>query len=567
LLLAVQSCGKKDSQEGDVIFELTKPEETGINFVNTIPENDTMNQFNFFLLFNGNGVATGDLNNDGLPEVVFTGNEKPAALYLNKGDFKFEDITEKAGLKTSYWMGGISLADVNNDGFLDIYICRNGPDKIRDHKRNLLFINNGNLTFTEKAAEWGVDDPGNSTCASFFDLDNDGDLDLFVGGRIKPGYYTDVNLRSYLLKNNKGTFVDVTENFAPDLFQPGMVCAAVFCDYNNDEKMDLIVSGEFMPVVIMTNNGNKLVNQSIEAGTSLISGWYNSLMAVDIDNDSDLDLIAGNKGENSFFQATQDDNIKVFWSDLDQSGNTDFWLTYSKDHKDYPAYDLDEMATAFPMFVLKKFRTYSSFSGKTAQEVFGEENTKKSLMASQFNSLLLRNNGGTFGVEILPRLAQAGPLCGITAADVDGNGFLDIIGIGNNYAPRVEHGRDDALAGFVLYNNNGANFRFSHGTENGFYVDGDAKSLVWMDFPGKSFCFIATQNNSSAKAFRLTRDNMKFLPAPSKATRALVYLKNNGTRVENLSQGWGYLSASRPGVWTNKQVKSVQFLDALGNKL
>ena len=399
------------------------------------------------------------------------------------------------------------------------------------------------------------------------DIDGDGDLDLFVGGRIKPGYYTDVNLRSYLLKNNKGTFVDVTENFAPDLFQPGMVCAAVFCDYNNDEKMDLIVSGEFMPVVIMTNNGNKLVNQSIEAGTSLISGWYNSLMAVDIDNDSDLDLIAGNKGENSFFQATQDDNIKVFWSDLDQSGNTDFWLTYSKDHKDYPAYDLDEMATAFPMFVLKKFRTYSSFSGKTAQEVFGEENTKKSLMASQFNSLLLRNNGGTFGVEILPRLAQAGSLCGITAADVDGNGFLDIIGIGNNYAPRVEHGRDDALAGFVLYNNNGANFRFSHGTENGFYVDGDAKSLVWMDFPGKSFCFIATQNNSSAKAFRLTRDNMKFLPAPSKATRALVYLKNNGTRVENLSQGWGYLSASRPGVWTNKQVKSVQFLDALGNKL
>jgi hypothetical protein len=120
LLLAVQSCGKKDSQEGDVIFELTKPEETGINFVNTIPENDTMNQFDFFLLFNGNGVATGDLNNDGLPEVVFTGNEKPAALYLNKGDFKFEDITEKAGLKTSYWMGGISLADVNNDGFLDI---------------------------------------------------------------------------------------------------------------------------------------------------------------------------------------------------------------------------------------------------------------------------------------------------------------------------------------------------------------------------------------------------------------------------------------------------------------
>jgi hypothetical protein len=362
--------------------------------------------------------------------------------------------------------------------------------------------------------------------------------------------------------------VDVTEYAAPDLFQPGMVCAAVFCDYNKDNKMDLIVSGEWMPIAFLANNGSKLVNQTGEAGTVGIPGWYNSLMAVDIDNDEDLDIIAGNKGMNSFFQATDEDNIKIYWTDLDQSGNVDFWLTYSKNRKEYPVHELDDMGAAYPLFMKKRFTTYESFAGKTAQEVFGEENLKKnSMRASQFNSLLLRNNGGSFAIEPLPRLAQAGPVCGITAADIDGNGFLDIIGIGNNYAPRVEYGRDDALSGFVLYNNNGKSFNFSHGTENGFYVDGDAKSLVWMDMPGKSLCLIATQNNSTAKAFHLSKTKMKFLAAPAKAGKAMVYLKNGGSRIENLSQGWGYLSAARPGVWMNDQVKSVQFLDVYGNKL
>ncbi|MFN4915536.1 MAG: FG-GAP-like repeat-containing protein [Sphingomonadales bacterium] len=1180
VLLTFFSCGENE-EKVQKIFELTNPEETGITFANTIPENDTLNQFNFLLLFSGNGVATGDLNNDGLPEIIFTGNEKPAVLYLNKGDFTFEDITEKSGLKTSHWMGGISMADVNNDGYLDIYICRNGPDKIREHKRNLLFINNGNLTFTEKAAEWGVDDPGNSTCASFFDMDNDGDLDmylgnnadryfadvatpytpalmrdeisqqhlfrndgekftdvseeagvsamgyclsvtaadfnkdgfvdlyvcndvhvpdfyyvnngdgtftnqietafkhtsnnsmgadaadynkdgwldlftadmlsedprrfgllagpknydffttalrngyghqymhnnlqtnfkghfadlaylngvartdwswsplfadydndgksdlfitngyyrdvsnmdfilyqtrkdmqfkkplhkltnelgriptikeiaarlnisekdaekisskttinhkdileqlpfeklsnyayrnmgnyrftnvtqqwgleeptlstgstyadldadgkldliicnqgevahvyknigpdknylrvkckggkknnrwgigckfiletdsgqqlmemqpsrgfqsatepiihiglgeesklkkltaiwpngefqilnnikcnqvidvnennasgkwdysrkekytfeeittdlglnfihregdnpdfkrepllphrfsmqgpgsttgdvngdgltdllisnaresngsvlylqtkdgkltpslsqpwksmnnvdalgclmfdadadgdndiymaaggseyifqspayrhriyfndgkgnfterlnalpdmkvsgacvsagdldgdgdldLFVGGRLKPGMYPEPNVRSYLLQNNNGSFTDVTEKMAPALMQPGMVGASVFCDYNNDNKTDLIISGEWMPISVFMNNGKVLVNQSAEAGTEWMYGWYNSLMAVDIDNDADLDLVAGNKGMNSFFQATQEQNIKIFWSDLDRSGNIDFWLTYNKDNKDYPAYDLDIMATAFPMFMLKKFRTYASFAGKSVQEVFGEEHLKNNMSASQFNSILLRNNEGKFTAENLPRLAQAAPLCGITTADVDGNGYLDIIGLGNSYAPRVEHGRDDALAGFILYNNEGTNFTFSHGTENGFYVDGDAKSLVWMDFPGKSLCLVATQNNNSAKVFTLTTQNMKFIAAPRKAARALVNLNDGRTRTENLTNGWGYLSAPRPGVWQNNRVKSVQFLDANGNRL
>jgi hypothetical protein len=463
---------------------------------------------------------------------------------------------------------GCLIFDADADGDNDIYMSAGGSEYVFPNSayRHRLYINDGKGNFTEnKNALPEISVSG--ACVAAGDVDNDGDLDLFVGGRLKPGYYPDANIRSYLLINNKGTFTDATPKVAPDLMYPGMVCAAVFCDYNRDNKMDLIISGEWMPITIFANNGNKLINQSAEAGTSWMNGWYNSLMAVDIDNDADLDLVAGNKGMNSFLQATSEDNVKVYWSDLDQNGNIDFWITYGKNQKDYPIHDLDEMAITYPMFMLKKFRTYASFAGKTVQEVFGEEHIKNNLSASQFNSIILRNSGGKFTLETLPRLVQAGPVCGITTADVDGNGYLDIIGIGNSYAPRVEHGRDDALAGFVLYNNNGSNFTFSHGTENGFFVDGDAKSLVWMDFPGKSLCLIATQNNSAAKAFQLSSNDLKFVPAPPRSSRALVSLGNGQSRIENLSFGWGYLSGARPGVWTNKQVRSVQFMDASGRKL
>jgi hypothetical protein len=520
----------------------------------------------------GPGSATGDVNGDGLTDLLISNARESngCILYLQTKDGKLSPASSQPWKSmNNVDVLGCLIFDADADGDNDIYLSAGGseygyPNPAYKHK---IFFNDGKGNFTEKAS--ALPDLNTSgACVAAGDIDGDGDLDLFVGGRLKPGQYPDVILRSYLLQNNKGTFVDVTEYAAPDLFQPGMVCAAVFCDYNKDNKMDLIVSGEWMPIAFLANNGSKLVNQTGEAGTVGIPGWYNSLMAVDIDNDEDLDIIAGNKGMNSFFQATDEDNIKIYWTDLDQSGNVDFWLTYSKNRKEYPVHELDDMGAAYPLFMKKRFTTYESFAGKTAQEVFGEENLKKnSMRASQFNSLLLRNNGGSFAIEPLPRLAQAGPVCGITAADIDGNGFLDIIGIGNNYAPRVEYGRDDALSGFILYNNNGKSFNFSHGTENGFYVDGDAKSLVWMDMPGKSLCLIATQNNSSAKAFHLSKTKMKFLAAPAKAGKALVYLKNGGSRIENLSQGWGYLSAARPGVWMNDQVKSVQFLDVYGNKL
>lgn len=1144
--LILSDCGKKDTQTVGKIFELTDPKETGIDFVNTVPENDSLNQSTYHYVFNGNGVAAGDLNNDGLPELIFTGNEKPAKIYLNKGDFKFEDITAKSGLKTAWWMSGVSLADVNNDGFQDIYICRSGPDKDPNRKRNMLFINNGNLTFTEKAAEWGVDDPGNATCATFFDMDNDGDLDmylgnhnqkffvdmglkfsrtskmdvnnqqhlfrndgnkytdisetsgvlasgyclsataadfnrdgftdlyvcndyqvpdyfyinngdgtfkeclndyfkhtsmnsmgadaadynndgwldlftadmladdprrfmllagnksfeyyvmsarngygyqdmhntlqtsnrgrnfsdlaylngvarsdwswsplfadfdndgladlyvtngyyrdvtnmdfmlfqkrkfeqmkqevsqkeileklpfeklvnfafrnngnysftnvagewgldeptlstgatyadldangtldiilcnqgdvahvyrnvnknnhwlrlkfkgsknrfgigckvvlttdsgttimemqqnrgyqsctepvmhigagnsgsirkmtviwpggrfqefkdvktdqlltveeskaagnwnytvkdeslfaditsesglnfvhgesfhpdfkretllphsftqlgpgsatgdvngdniadlfisnaysssgpvmylqgadgklkpagsqpwksmteadvlgsllfdadkdgdndlylaaggsehswpapqyrhrlyindgkgnfsekngaipgiacsgscvaggdldgdgdvdLFVGSRVKPGGYPGMlEVRSYLLRNDGGTFTDITQFAAPDLMYPGMLCAAVFADYNNDKKTDLILAGEWIPIVFMQNTGSKLVNQTGEAGTGAISGWYNSLLPVDIDNDGDLDFVAGNKGNNSFFKASAENNIKIYWADLDGNGrDNDLWMSYNRNGKEYPYYSLDEMAESYPPFMRKKFTTYADFAGKSITEIFGEENvSKNSLKASEFSNLLLRNDGGRFTVEQLPALAQAGPLYGLLAADVDGNGFQDIICTGNNFSTRVQHGKDDALNGFILMND-GGRLSYSNGAVNGFFVPGDAKSLVWLPGNNTGLRLVATQNKAAAMLFNLISGKQRFEAAPAGASQALVRLKNGKTRIENMGYGQGYLSCPVPGVWVNSQVAGVDFMNANGQKI
>src|SRR5215203_886142 len=162
------------------VFKSVSNKETGIDFENSIKESPALNIISYEYFYNGGGVGLGDFNNDGLVDIYFAGNMQPARLYLNKGNWKFEDITQKAGVKGKRgWKTGVSIADVNGDGLLDIYLCYSGPLE-EEQRRNELYINNGDLTFTESAAKMGVADPGYSTQAVFFDYDRDNDLDLFV---------------------------------------------------------------------------------------------------------------------------------------------------------------------------------------------------------------------------------------------------------------------------------------------------------------------------------------------------------------------------------------------------
>ena len=173
------ACGH-DEKKAATLLEEVRSDESGITFQNTVQQQGELNVLNYTYFFNGGGVAVGDLNNDGLADIYFSANQVSNKLYLNKGDWKFEDITDKAGVAASEgWKTGVTLADVNQDGWLDIYVCRSMRVEPQ-LRRNLLFINNKDLTFTEKAAEYGIADDSYSTQAAFFDYDNDGDLDMYL---------------------------------------------------------------------------------------------------------------------------------------------------------------------------------------------------------------------------------------------------------------------------------------------------------------------------------------------------------------------------------------------------
>lgn len=273
--LIFQSCEKSNS-----LFTRLSPEKTNINFKNTILDNnERFSCLNFPYYYNGGGVAVGDFNNDGLQDIVFTGSMVKNRLYLNKGDFKFEDITPKSGLVNfEGWCTGVTVADVNQDGWPDIYICRSASE-IAANRTNLLFINNRDLTFTESAAKYGLNDSGYSTQSSFFDYDKDGDLDMFLIKQSKPEYSKGANLNYYKLKNdpaepafeNKlfrndgGHFTDVTHQAGissnPLTFSLGLITS----DINMDGWPDIYVSNDYNEEdYVYINNKNGTFTQQLK---------------------------------------------------------------------------------------------------------------------------------------------------------------------------------------------------------------------------------------------------------------------------------------------------------------
>ncbi|WP_111708801.1 FG-GAP-like repeat-containing protein [Lutibacter citreus] len=302
IILAFVSCEtKKTEGNNTTTFISLNADQSGVNFSNNIVENDTLNYFKFPYLYMGAGVSIGDINNDGLSDIYFTGNMTPNKLFLNKGDMKFEDITKKSGTQgDSRWYTGTTMADVNNDGWIDIYVCSGGKF---GSSKNQLFINNTDGTFTEKAEEFGIADGSASIQATFFDYDNDGFVDLFVGNyphvQVSQGnaYYRvkmDDNLdyeSGHLFKNNgNGTFKDVTREAGVQNF--GMTLGVVASDLNNDGFQDLFVSNDFnVPDFIYLNNGDGTFKESVKEATNQISMFGMGSDAADFNNDGLIDIV------------------------------------------------------------------------------------------------------------------------------------------------------------------------------------------------------------------------------------------------------------------------------------
>ncbi len=302
LLFFASGCAERDQEEPFQVFSRLTTESTGITFENRIVEHEGFNVLEYEYFFNGGGVAIGDLNNDGLPDIYFTANMEPDQLYLNKGELKFENITVSANLDdTPHWTTGVTMADVNADGWLDIYVCQSGQVS-EERRRNLLYINNGDLTFSEQAAAFGLDDPSYSNHASFFDYDRDGDLDMYLLNHpIRRFSNFDVALMKQqrdplagdkLYRNDNGSFVDVSVE-AGIIGNPlGFGLSAVVSDINLDGWPDLYVANDYIEedyLYINQQNGT-FVN---EIANRLTHASYSSMGTdiADINNDGLPDVL------------------------------------------------------------------------------------------------------------------------------------------------------------------------------------------------------------------------------------------------------------------------------------
>ncbi|HWB27281.1 MAG TPA: VCBS repeat-containing protein, partial [Chitinophagaceae bacterium] len=301
LSLLLSACNSKKVST-NTLFTMMDSTQTNIHFSNNLFYNKDFNIYTYRNFYNGGGVAIGDINNDGLPDIFFTANMQPNRLYLNKGNFVFEDITDKAGIgKKGKWSTGVSMADVNGDGLLDIYVCNSGDIK-GDNRSNELYINNGNLTFTEEAHQYGLDDKGLSTHAAFFDYDHDGDLDMFLLnnsfkaiGSFDP-MKNERGVRDSLggdklYRNDGGHFTDVTAQAGIYNSIIGFGLGVTVGDVNNDGWQDIYVSNDFFERdYLYINNHDGTFRECLEDEMMSISNASMGADMADINNDGTPDL-------------------------------------------------------------------------------------------------------------------------------------------------------------------------------------------------------------------------------------------------------------------------------------
>ena len=331
------SCKDKELDNRDLsekeydrpIFNRVSAEASGIGFENNLTENDSLNYFTYNYIYMGGGVAVGDINNDGLDDVFFTGNMVSNKLYLNKGNLKFEDITNSAGVGgDDRWYTGVTMADVNGDGYLDIYCSVGGKFS---PKGNELYINQGDGTFKEEAEKYGINDPGNSVQATFFDYDKDGDLDMYVANypptRFKAPnlYYTyqmnhtrDID-SDHLYRNDGNKFTKVTKEAGVSSF--GLSLSATVADLNNDSWPDLYISNDFStPDYLYLNNGDGTFREVVKDATSHTAFYGMGVDIADYNNDGLLDIYqvdmdAKNNRRKKANMASM--NPDLFWSTVE----------------------------------------------------------------------------------------------------------------------------------------------------------------------------------------------------------------------------------------------------------
>lgn len=436
----------------------------------------------------GPALSVADVNQDGLDD-IFVGSSygrQSSTLYLQTADGKFKvGATQPWKKYHSSEEIGSHFFDADGDGDQDLYVASgstelpNGNKAYQDH----LYINNQG-SFSESKNALPSFAVSTKTIASA-DIDADGDLDLFVGGRNVPGAYP-TSPSSFILVNNAGIFSDKTEDWNQDLGLAGMVTDAVFADITEDNLPDLMICGEWSAVRFFENTGEGFIEITERVADPQKTGWWYSLTVDDIDNDGDLDIIAGNLGLNNKFHPTVKKPLHIYLNDFDNNGTNDIVLAKYSQNDCVPVRGRECSSDQMP-FLIEKFPTFSQFAEADLPSIYGQDklNAATHLQATEFASTLLVNDGGKFTYQQLPRMAQLSPINGSVIMDVNHDGNKDIVTCGNMYGAEVETTRYDAGMGTVLLGDGKMNFRPISVIESGFFAPYNAKALLMIKLKGE----------------------------------------------------------------------------------
>ena len=528
----------------------------------------------------GPGLASGDIDGNGLDDIIIGGTgDHPANILLQQSDGKF--ITKLFPLITANDTRrpenlGILLFDADNDGDLDLYMA-NGSNEFALNTKNYqdwFYTNDGkgNFTFNETAF------PKNYTsksCVKAVDFDNDGDLDLFIGGRVLPGKYP-LPVSSFIYRNDSKNgvikFTEVTNEVAPGLQNIGLTCDALWTDFDNDGWTDLIVAGEWMPIQFFKNKKGKLENISATSGINNETGWWNSIVAGDFDNDGDIDYIAGNLGKNSFYRASHDYPVNIYAKDFDKNGGLDIiTAVYLPDEngvrKEFPAQTRDDQVEQIPL-LKKRFLTYKEFAEATISDIFTKDELKDALklQANNFENSYIENLGnGKFKLHALPVMAQLAPLYAMVVDDFNHDGNLDVAINGNDFGTEVGNGRYDALNGLVMLGDGKGNFSPLSILQSGLYIPGNGKALIKCRGSNNSYLLAASQNKGPLKIFS-SKTKQKIIPLLPDDKFWIYTLKNGKKRREELYLGNSYLSQSTPFIVTDETISRIEITNKKGEK-